>query len=52
MPITLLVVVRCTEAKLISEIILYPIGHFGIHLGENFEKSVSDQLDFFKEHLL
>jgi dipeptidyl aminopeptidase/acylaminoacyl peptidase len=25
----------------------YPIGHFDIYLGDNFEKSVSDQLAFF-----
>jgi hypothetical protein len=30
----------------------YPIGHFDIYTGENFEKAVNDQLDFFKEHLL
>ena len=29
----------------------YPIGHFDIYIGENFERSVSDQLDFFKQHL-
>ncbi|MCP4404369.1 MAG: alpha/beta hydrolase [bacterium] len=29
----------------------YPIGHFDIYIGENFERSVSDQLDFFKKHL-
>jgi len=29
----------------------YPIGHFDIYTGDNFEKSVSDQLEFFKKHL-
>ena len=29
----------------------YPIGHFDIYNGSNLEKSVSDQLDFFWEHL-
>ena len=29
----------------------YPIGHFDIYVGEDFEKSISDQLDFFKKHL-
>jgi hypothetical protein len=28
-----------------------PIDHFDIYLGENFEKTVSDHLDFFKKHL-
>jgi fermentation-respiration switch protein FrsA (DUF1100 family) len=34
-----------------AEVIHYPIDHFDIYLGENFEKAVSDQLDFFKKHL-
>jgi len=29
----------------------YPISHFDIYTGENFEKSVADQLAFFKKHL-
>lgn len=29
----------------------YPIDHFDIYIGDNFEKSVNDQLDFFKTHL-
>jgi len=29
----------------------YSIGHFDIYIGDNFEKSVSDQLEFFKKHL-
>lgn len=33
------------------EVIHYPIDHFDIYIGENFEKAVSDQLDFFKKHL-
>lgn len=28
----------------------YPIGHFDIYKGENFEKAVHDQITFFKEH--
>jgi len=35
----------------LAEVIHYPIDHFDIYLGENFKKSVSDQLDFFKKHL-
>ena len=34
-----------------SEVKHYPIGHFDIYVGDNFEKSVRDQLDFFKKHL-
>lgn len=34
-----------------AEVKYYPIGHFDIYIGDNFEKAVSDQLDFFKEHL-
>jgi pimeloyl-ACP methyl ester carboxylesterase len=29
----------------------YPIGHFDIYVGENFERSVSDQVDFLKSAL-
>lgn len=29
----------------------YGIGHFDIYFGDNFEKSVEDQLEFFKSHL-
>ncbi len=35
-----------------ARVINYPIGHFDIYRGENFEKAVNDQLTFFKEHLL
>jgi hypothetical protein len=34
-----------------AEMIYYPIGHFDIYIGANFEKAVSDQLLFFKKHL-
>ena len=27
------------------------IGHFDIYIGDNFEKAVSDQLEFFEKHL-
>jgi fermentation-respiration switch protein FrsA (DUF1100 family) len=33
------------------EVIHYPIDHFDIYLGENFEKAISDQLEFFHKHL-
>jgi len=35
-----------------AEVIRYPIGHFDIYLGDNFEKAVNDQIVFFKKHLL
>jgi pimeloyl-ACP methyl ester carboxylesterase len=34
-----------------AEVKRYPIGHFEIYLGEAFERSVSDQIDFFSHHL-
>jgi len=34
-----------------AEVKHYPIGHFDIYTGDNFEKSVSDQLAFFEKHL-
>lgn len=34
-----------------AEVIYYPIGHFDIYVGENFEKAVGDQLNFFKKYL-
>ncbi len=34
-----------------AEVKRYPIAHFDIYTGENFERSVCDQLDFFKRHL-
>ncbi len=35
----------------LAEVKTYPIGHFDIYLGDNFRKSVADQLEFFKKHL-
>jgi len=34
-----------------AEVKQYPIGHFDVYSGEHFEKSVSDQIEFFKKHL-
>ncbi len=34
-----------------AELRRYPIGHFDIYLGADFERSVADQLDFFDRHL-
>lgn len=39
------------ELEKYSEVKHYPIGHFDIYVGDDFEKSVSDQLEFFKKHL-
>ncbi len=33
-----------------AEVKTYPIGHFDIYEGENFEKAVHDQIAFFKRH--
>ncbi len=35
----------------LAEVKHYPIDHFDIYLGDDFQQSVSDQLDFFKHHL-
>jgi cephalosporin-C deacetylase-like acetyl esterase len=45
--------VRETEKNLgvHGEIRHYPLGHFEIYTGENFEKALKDQLEFFKKHL-
>jgi len=40
------------ELRTYAEVKRYPIGHFDIYMGSNFEKSISDQLDFFERHLL
>jgi uncharacterized protein len=34
-----------------AEVKRYPIGHFDIYSGEHFERSVEDQVEFFKKHL-
>jgi hypothetical protein len=39
------------ELEKYAEVKHYPIGHFDIYIGDDFEKSVSDQLEFFKKHL-
>ncbi|MBA7636913.1 Quorum-quenching protein AidA [subsurface metagenome] len=39
------------ELEKYAEVKHYPIGHFDIYHGDSFEKSVSDQLEFFKKHL-
>ena len=36
----------------LAEVIYYPIDHFDVYLGENFEQAVADQLEFFKKHLM
>lgn len=36
----------------LGEVIHYPIDHFDIYLGSDFEQAVSDQLTFFSRHLL
>ncbi|MEA2021607.1 MAG: alpha/beta fold hydrolase, partial [Candidatus Caldatribacteriota bacterium] len=39
------------ELEKYAEVKHYPIGHFDIYIGDDFEKNVSDQLEFFKKHL-
>ena len=39
------------ELRKYAEVKHYPTGHFDIYTGDNFEKAVSDQLEFFKKHL-
>ena len=39
------------ELKKYADVKYYPIGHFDIYAGDNFERAVSDQLDFFSKHL-
>jgi uncharacterized protein len=34
-----------------AEVKHYPIGHFDIYMGDNFERSVRDQIAFFKKNL-
>jgi fermentation-respiration switch protein FrsA (DUF1100 family) len=36
----------------LAEVIHNPIDHFDIYLGKNFEKSVGEQIDFFRRHLV
>jgi len=33
-----------------ADVRVYPVGHFDIYIGENFEKAVFDQITFFKKH--
>lgn len=42
-----------TEQKLkkYADVKRYPIGHFDIYYGDNFEKAVHDQLEFFRRNL-
>ncbi|UCD38750.1 MAG: alpha/beta hydrolase, partial [Fidelibacterota bacterium] len=35
----------------LAEVIRYPIDHFDIYIGDNFEQAVSDQVAFFRKHL-
>jgi pimeloyl-ACP methyl ester carboxylesterase len=35
-----------------AEVVRYPIGHFDVYVGADFERSVRDQLAFLRKHLL
>ncbi len=39
------------ELRKYADVKRYPIGHFDIYSGDNFEKAISDQLEFFKRTL-
>jgi pimeloyl-ACP methyl ester carboxylesterase len=39
------------ELRKYAEVKRYPIGHFDIYVGDNFETSIREQLNFFKKHL-
>lgn len=39
------------ELREYADVKYYPIGHFDIYTGDNFERAVSDQLDFFSKYL-
>jgi uncharacterized protein len=39
------------QLKELAEVIHYPIGHFDIYRGRNFEIAVNDQIAFFRKHL-
>jgi hypothetical protein len=39
------------ELRRYAEVKRYPIGHFDIYIGDDFKRSVNDQLSFFKKHL-
>lgn len=47
-------VVEKTAKRLgrLAEVIHYPIGHFDIYRGRNFETAVNDQIAFFRKYLL
>jgi len=34
-----------------AEVVRYPLGHFDVYVGEPFERSVADQIAFFRKHL-
>jgi fermentation-respiration switch protein FrsA (DUF1100 family) len=34
-----------------GQIVSYPIDHFEIYLGDNFERAVNDQVEFFRKYL-
>jgi dienelactone hydrolase len=39
------------ELRKYADVKRYPIGHFDIYYGDNFEEAVNDQLEFFKKYL-
>lgn len=43
--------VRMAAAAPRGELVRYPIGHFDIYVGDAFERTVADQLEFLRRHL-
>jgi len=46
------IALEAAAAAAASEVRHYPVGHFGIYLGEAFERAVADQVEFLTRHLL
>jgi fermentation-respiration switch protein FrsA (DUF1100 family) len=45
-------VLKAAQAAHRGELKRYPLGHFGIYIGEGFERAVADQTEFLTRHLL
>ena len=43
--------IEMAESAPRHELVRYPIGHFGIYVGEDFERAVADQTAFLRKHL-
>ncbi len=43
--------VKVVELAPRAELVRYPVGHFDVYVGDGFERSVADQVEFFTRHL-